>query len=184
MIRLLVFALGGLILGGIIHGVTVLGVPHYAEADAWARLRTFGPGFAFNVVPRPAPDKVTIPLLDPAMIEATCEFTLNDAPVRIAASPPDTFWSLALFDRQGVNLYSMNDHGTGAKPIDLLVATVDQVAQIRENPPEDFGELLIVDWKSKKGFAVLRIFAPTPLDETEAKSAISGAQCRTRPIQP
>lgn len=182
MTRVLFAILVGLVLGGIIHIVTVLGVPRVAERDAWARLATFGPDLKFNAVPRPAPGVDTLPLLDPAFAQYACRFTLKEGPVRIRAALPDLFWSVALFEGRGVNVYNLSDRAIGQKPVDILVADPEQIAQIRENPPADFNDIIIVDWKTGRGFAVVRIFAPTAADGADAEAAMAKATCQPTPL--
>jgi uncharacterized membrane protein len=180
----LLFSLGvGLVLGGIIHIVTVLGIPRFAVNDAWARIAIFGPNLKFNLVPSTATGVQPLPLLDPAFVHATCRFGLTNAPVRIRATLPDTYWTMAIYDRRGVNLYNLNDRGTGQKPVDLLVATAEQISQIRENPPDDFNDIIIVDWASNEGFAVIRIFASGASETADAQAAIAQARCEPNPIQ-
>lgn len=180
--RLLFILVVGLVLGGIIHIVTVLGIPHVAENDALTRIVRFGPDYRFNPVPRPGSGTETLPLIDPAFAQFVCRFDLDAGPVRIRAAMPDTFWSVAVFDGRGVNAYNLNDRAVGQKPLDLLVASADQIAQIRENPPADFNDIIIVDWHDAEGFALLRVFAPTASDRRDAEATIGRATCRSTPL--
>ncbi|WP_407047997.1 hypothetical protein [Methyloraptor flagellatus] len=184
MIRFVLYLLGGLALGGIIHVVTVLGVPHFAERDAWARVAAFGPDGRFNAIPRVAPGVKPLPGIDPAMAHAVCRFSLAKAPVRIKAELPDNYWSIALYDRAGLVVYSLNDRAAEQKPIDVLIATAEQIAQLRENPPEDFENIVIVDWPDRDGFAMLKAFVPTPSLRPEIEAALGTASCQAAPIAP
>jgi uncharacterized membrane protein len=182
MIRTLFAIVVGLVMGGMIHIVTVLGIPRFAQNDAYARIAAFGPPLKFVTVPRPGPGVETLPLIDPAFAHYVCRFTLTDGPVRIRATLPDTFWSLALFDGHGINAYNLNDRALGQKPIDLLVADAEQIAQIRENPPADFNDIIIVDWASTRGFAIVRIFAPNASDQRDAEASMTRATCVPTPL--
>jgi uncharacterized membrane protein len=179
MTRILYTILFGLVLGGVIHIVTILGLPRVAENDAWARLTTFGPDFRFNPIPRPAPGTKTLPLLDPAFTEYVCRFNLEAGPVRIRGTLPDLYWSVAIFDGRGVNAYNLNDRALGQKPIDILVADQEQIVEIREDPPADFNDIIIVDWKSERGFVVIRVFSPTASDARDAELSLGKATCAT-----
>lgn len=182
MTRLLFSILFGLVLGGIIHIVTVFGIPRVAENDAWARVATLGPDLRFNPVPN-AQRPPLLPLLDPAFAHHVCRFTLADGPIRVRAVLPDVFWSLAIFDGRGANAYNLSDRAAGQKPVDLLVANADQIAQIRGNPPADFNDIIIVDWSSPRGFVLFRIFAPTASDQQDAANAVSRATCQVTPLE-
>ncbi|MEJ1157985.1 DUF1254 domain-containing protein [Prosthecomicrobium sp. N25] len=182
MTRVLYAILFGLVLGGVIHIVAVLGLPRVAENDAWARIAALGPDQAFNPIPRPGPGVDTLPLIDPAFAEFACRFRLDDNPVRIRATLPDLYWSIAVFNGRGVNAYNLNDRSVGQKPVDILIASQDQIADIRDNPPADFNDTIIVDWASARGFAIIRVFAPTPADTRDAELAIQKATCAPYPL--
>ena len=51
MKRTILFAIGGILLGGIIHIAVVFMVPYYANRDAWAQMDTFGPDDEFHILP-------------------------------------------------------------------------------------------------------------------------------------
>ncbi|TPQ49772.1 hypothetical protein C2U72_16820 [Prosthecomicrobium hirschii] len=182
LMRLIFAIVFGLVLGGIIHIVTVLGLPRFAADDAFTRVAGYGPDYRFNPIPRPGSGTPTLPLLDPAFAQYVCRFDLEDGPVRIRGAMPDTFWTVAVFDGHGVNTYNLSDRSFGQKPLDILVADAEQIAQIRENPPADFNDLIIVDWKADDGFAVLRIFAPNASDQRDADASIAKATCQTAPL--
>ncbi|MDR3496213.1 MAG: hypothetical protein P4L82_16565, partial [Ancalomicrobiaceae bacterium] len=131
MIRLALWVIGGLLLGGIIHIVTILGLPRYAEHDAYTRIGAMALDGRFTALPRVTPDEKPLPLLDPAMAHAVCRFSLANGPVRIRAEMPDVYWSIALFNRAGINAYSLSDHGVEQRAIDILIANADQIAAIR-----------------------------------------------------
>ena len=182
MIRLLLYIVGGLMLGGIIHAATVIGVPQFAERDAWVRVAAFGPDGQFNRIPRVGPGVKPLPAIDPAMAHSVCRFSLAKGPIRIKAELPDNYWSIALYDRNGLNVYSLNDRAAEQKPVDILIATAEQIAQLRENPPEDFEDIVIIDWPGRQGFAILKAFVPERSMTAEIEAALGTARCQTAPI--
>jgi uncharacterized membrane protein len=109
MRRTLIFAAGGVLLAGIIHIVVIFLVPYFATRDAWSEVGRFGRDGKFHVLPLAEPGSEALPAMDPRILHAVCRFSLGEGPVRIRASLPDDFWSVALFDRRGRNLYSLND---------------------------------------------------------------------------
>ncbi len=58
MIRLALWLLGGVLLGGIVHLATVLWLPELATQDAYSRLSPMAPVNAVTAVPSPTPDNV------------------------------------------------------------------------------------------------------------------------------
>jgi uncharacterized membrane protein len=177
MIRLFLWIIGGLVLGGIIHIVTVLGVPLFAPEPAFARIGSFAIDGRFTTLPRAIPGVHPLPLLDPAMEHAVCRFSLAQGPIRIQADMPDTYWSIALFNRGGLSSYSLSDRAADQKPIDILVASADQIAQIRENPPDNFDNVIIIDWATQDGFAIIRALVQTPGSDKVIEDAFKAATC-------
>jgi uncharacterized membrane protein len=177
MIRLLLWVVGGLVLGGIIHIVTVLGLPRFAPEPAYQRIGAVAIDGEFSMLARATPGVMPLPLLDPAMEHAVCRFNLSKGPIRIRADMPDLYWSIGLYDAAGLNVYSLSDRAADQKPIDILVANSEQIAQIRETPPDNFDNVIILDWGSNEGFAIIRALAQTPGASTVIADAIKSASC-------
>ncbi len=171
--RLLLYGLGGLLLGGIIHIVVILLLPHVATRDAWTVLGGLGPEGAFYRLSATA----ALPDLDPAMAYATCRFTLKDGPIRIRATLPDDFWSLSLFDRQGSNVYSLNDRTAERRDIDLVIATPLQMIRLRENPNPVLDSAIVVELPLEQGFVLIRAFVADPTLAPAVDAALKAASC-------
>lgn len=180
--RALLWVLGVVMTAGIVHIVTVFGVPRHATNDPWEEVGKFGPTDVFVVLPRIDGTTPTIPGLDPAMAQATCRFVLDKGPIRIKAAPPDVYWSLSLYDRSGLHVWGFDNRGAGQKAADVLVADDVQVAQLRENPPEELEDLVIVDWKGREGIALLQVFRQQPSLNRETEAALKAAECRPAPL--
>ena len=173
MRRTLFFVLGGVLLGGIIHIVVVFLVPLFASQDAWAEMRRFGRDGQFHILPTPQAGSEPLTSLDPRMVYAVCRFSLADGPVRIRASLPDDFWSVAIFDRRGRNVYSLNDRSAERSQLDLAVLTPVEMAQLRQDPPASLETSIVVEVPIEVGFALLRVFVA---DESLFPAAIAALQ--------
>jgi uncharacterized membrane protein len=179
MIRAIFVLLGGLIGGGIIHIVAVLGLTRMVEPDHYNRFAVFGPNNTFNLLPKVDPQTQPLPLLDPSFSHALCRFSVASEPLRIRVVLPDRFWSMALIDRHGVNVYHLNDRVGEGKPVELLVLTPRQVARLRENPPDDLDNLSVIEWpRSPEGAALIRAYTPTPETRAEFADALKDARCQ------
>ncbi len=121
MKRTIIFIIGGLLLSGIIHIAIVFMVPYYADHDAWAEMHRFGRDGQFHVLPVPEPGAEPLATLDPRFVQAVCRFSLARGPVRIQAAFADEFWSVAVFDRRGRNIYSLNDRSADRARLDLVI---------------------------------------------------------------
>jgi len=180
MKRTLLFMLGGLIAGGIIHLVIVLLVPMYASHDAWSEMQRFGADRAFHVLPPPEAGNEVIPGMDPRLLQAECRFSLKDGPLRVSAKMPDEFWSVAVFDRHGRNVYSLNDRATEGPDLDLAVMTSVQLAQLRQNPPAAMENAITIELPIDDGFVLLRAFVPDASMMPQATAALTAANCGGR----
>ena len=177
MIRLALYSLAGLILGGLVHVVVVLGVPFFAPRDAWTQIGDLGPTFQMTVITPAAPGRETLPLMDPALSHAVCRFDLDAGAVRIRARLPDTYWSVALFDRSGSNVYNLNDRAAEGRPLDMVLAGFDQVAQLRETPTAASINAILIEWPTREGFALVRVFVPAASLAPDVDAALTSATC-------
>ena len=177
MKRTILFLVGGLLLGGIIHIAVVFMVPYYADRDAWAQMHQFGRDDQFHVLPLPQAGSEPLKSLDPWMLHAVCRFSLADGPVRITAALPDDFWSIAIFDRRGRNMYSLNDRSAEHTRLDLAVITPVQMAQLRQDPPPSLETAIVIELPIEEGFALLRVFVPDETKFDAAANAVRSADC-------
>ncbi len=177
MRRTLLFVVGGVLLGAAIHIVIVLMVPYFASHDAWAEMRQFGPDGRFNMLPAPSPGVEPLPSLDPRMVQAVCRFDLTRGPIRMEATLPDDFWSVALFDRRGRSVYSLNDRSAERSELDVAVLTPVQMAQLRQDPPESLETAIVVELPIDRGFALVRVFVPDESSLPGAVAALEAADC-------
>jgi uncharacterized membrane protein len=117
------------------------------------------------------------------MTHTVCRFALDRGPMRIRAEVADVYWSLSLYDRRGLWVWGVDNRAAEQKPIDILVATDVQVAQLRETLPDELEDVVIVDWPGREGFAIYRILVPGPSQVAEVEAVLSTARCAASPIQ-
>ncbi|MEQ9691560.1 DUF1254 domain-containing protein [Bauldia litoralis] len=177
MNRTLLYVIGGLMLAGIIHITSVLMVPLFATADAWSQMRQFGRDGAFHVLPQARPGAEPLDGLDPRMLYSVCRFSLADGPLQISAALPDSFWSIAVFDRRGRNAYSLNDRAAERSELDLVIITPVQMAQLRQDPPEALETAIVVELPLDTGFALIRVFVSDDTMLPRARAALDSAEC-------
>jgi len=177
MKRTLLFALGGVLLGGVIHIAVVFMIPYYADHDAWAEMRSFGRDGRFHILPVPEPGDEPLVSLDPRFRQAVCLFGLDSGPVRITAEPGDEFWSVAVFDRRGRNIYSLNNRSADHSQLDLAILTPVQMAQIRQDPPASLETAIVLEVPIDVGFVLLRAFVPDESLAPSVMAALRAADC-------
>lgn len=177
MRRTLLFILGGLLLAGIIHIAVVFMVPLFASRDAWAQMKAFGSDGQFHLLPEPETGAEPLASLDPRMRYAVCRFSLADGPVRVRASLPNDFWSVAVFDRRGRNIYSLNDRSAERSQLDLAILTPVQMAQLRQDPPSSLETAIVIELPIDKGFVLLRVFVADDSLEAAVAADLGTADC-------
>jgi uncharacterized membrane protein len=177
MKRTIAFIIGGILLSGIIHIAIVFMVPYYADHDAWAEMHRFGRDGQFHVLPVPEAGAEPLASLDPRMVQAVCRFSLGRGPVRINASFADEFWSVAVFDRRGRNIYSLNDRSVDRSQLDLAILTPVQMAQLRQNPPASLETAIVLELPIDVGFVLLRAFVPDDSLMASVTASLQAANC-------
>jgi uncharacterized membrane protein len=170
--------LATLCLAAIIHILVVLSIPRNVQHSAYDNVATYGPDRQFNLLPDVRPGEEALPDLDPAMKHSACRFQLADGPVLFDASIPVPFWSIGLFNSAGEAVYSLNNRTAGAERLSMLVLTTQQLAILRENPPENLENLIVIETeKPLSGFALLRAYVPHPSKAGATDRALKAATC-------
>jgi uncharacterized membrane protein len=182
MIRALLWLLGALLLGGIVHLSTVLATPTAATQDAYSRLSQLTPVNA--VVPLAAPSAVDpiMPFMDPAFAVAVCRYDLSDGPLKLRAPLSQAYTSVTFYTRGSVAYYAINDRAAGRRAIELDLMTEEQHEQVPEEEDVTSADRLIIESPTVRGLIVLRALAPEPGLMAMARRALAGAQCRIEPL--
>jgi len=181
MIRLLLWILGALLLGGIVHLTTVLAMPRAATQDAFSRLERLSPVNAVVQLSAPiAPDGI-MPFMDPAFAVAICRYDLSAGPLKLTAPLSQAYTAITFYTRNSVAYYAINDRAAGRRAIELDLMTPEQHAQIPEEEDVTAADRLIIESPTRRGLIVLRALAPEPGLMPMARRALASAQCRVEP---
>lgn len=177
MKRFIYATLVGLVLAGIVHILIILLIPSYAAKDAWATLAQKSEPWTFNIVANAGAARSELPLVDPTFGVTACRFNLGEAPLSVRAIGEAPFWSVAIFDRRGQNIYSFNDRTAIERSLFLIVVNSVQMAQLRKSPPEDSEKAVLVQADIKEGFVLIRALQPDASWSTAVSSFLSSARC-------
>ncbi len=169
MIRLPLWILGALLLGGIVHLSTVLAMPGAATQDAYSRLAPLAP---------PAAPTAIMPFMDPAFAVAVCRYDLSSGALKLNAPVSQAYTSVTFYTRNSVAYYAINDRAAGRRAIELDLMTPEQHAQMPEEEDVTAADRLIIESPTTTGLIVLRALAPEPGFMAKARGALAGAQCR------
>ena len=181
MIRIMLWLLGAVLLGGLVHLSTVLAMPQAAKQDAYARLAAVTPVNQIVALPAPTSDQAIMPFMDPAFAIAVCRYDLSDGSLKLVAPVSQAYTSVTFYTRKSVAYYAINDHAAGRRRIELDLMTPEQHAQVPEEEDVTSADRLIIDSPGKMGLIVLRAFAPEPGLMTMARQALAAANCTIQP---
>ena len=177
MIRLALWLLGGVLLGGIVHLTTVLWLPELATQDAYSRLSPVVPINAVTAVPPPTPDKSVVPFLDPAFAMAVCRYDLGNGPLKFSVPVSPAYTSVSFYTRNDVAYYAINDRAAGRRVIELELMTTDQRAELPGDEEVTAADRLIVESPTVTGLIVIKALAPEPGLMPTAQTALTAAKC-------
>lgn len=184
MIAWLLWMLGGLVLGGIVHLSTVLVLPRMATQDAYARLTPIAPVNRVVPLPAPTPEQSIMPFMDPAFAVAVCRYDLSEGPLKLTTPVSQAYTSVSFYTRNGIAYYAINDRAAGKRVIELDLMTTEQHNQMPEEEDVTAADRLIVDSPTVAGLIVFRALAPEPGAMANAAKVLSAAQCRPNAAAP
>src|SRR5690606_23950037 len=138
-------------------------LPDYSVHDAWTRLSSAADYYEVVVLNGDAPDN-TLPSPENPFIEAAaCRFNLEDGMLHISGDGDVPFWTLAIYDQNGLNTFSVSDRVSNNLLLDVVVLTPLQMQRLEGEPPAELQESLFLETSVVEGFVLVRAFIP---DET------------------
>jgi uncharacterized membrane protein len=181
VIRFLLWLLGGVLLGGVVHLATVLLLPSMATKDAYSRLAPLTPVNKVVPVPAPSPDKATMPFMDPAFAMAVCRYDLTDAPLKFSVPISQAYTSVSFYTRSDIAYYAINDRAAGRRVIELDLMTTDQHNDLPDNEEITAADRLIVESPTNTGLIVIKALAAEPGLLASAQTLLASAKCQPQP---
>jgi len=182
MIRWLMWTLGGVLLGGIVHLATVLAMPRAAAQDAYSRLTPLAPINTMALLPAPTPEASIVPFMDPAFAAAVCRYDLSTGSIKLTAPVSEAYTSVTFYTRNSIAYYAINDRAAGRRAIELDLMTAAQHAEVPEEEDVTAADRLIIDSPTITGIIALRALAPEPGLMPMARRALAAAQCHIEPV--
>ena len=113
MIRLLLTILAGVLLGGVVHLVSVLALPRIASQGAYSRLTPMTKLNEVTQLPLADPSHSPMPLMDPAFAVAICRYDLSTGPLKLTVPVSQAYTSVSFYTRNEVAYYAINDRSAG-----------------------------------------------------------------------
>ena len=183
MTRALLWILGAILLGGIVHLSTVLALPQAAKQDAYSRLLPLTPVNAMVPLAAPTAETEIMPFMDPAFAEAVCRYDLSGGSLKLVAPVSQAYTSVTFYTRKSIAYYAINDRAAGRRTIELDLMTPEQHAEVPEEEDVTAADRLIIESPSTMGLIVLRALAPERGLMPMARQALAGATCGIQPVR-
>lgn len=177
MIRPLLWSIAGLLLGLVIHLVIILILPYFASDNVWGQVLKLEAMGEAVVIKQPAPGAPNPLGLDPEMAYAVCQFDLSRGPGAFSGELPADFWSVGIFDRNGISVYSTTNRSGVGQSLELGIFNEEQTSLLREQQFEIDEGLLIVAAPQDDVFAVVRLALPFPEMRTRYEAALAELSC-------
>jgi uncharacterized membrane protein len=184
MIRLLFAIIGGVLLGGVVHLVSVLALPRIATQDAYSRLTPLTKLNAVTALPLANPNNAPMPFMDPAFAIAICRYDLSGGPIKLAVPVSQAYTSVSFYTRNDVAYYAINDRSAGRRVIELDLMTEAQHAELPEDEDVTAADRLIIDSPTATGLIVLKALAPEPGLMVQAQATLAASSCKVQTEPP
>jgi uncharacterized membrane protein len=184
VIRLLFTIIAGVLLGGVVHLVSVLALPRIGTQDAYSRLTPITKLNAVTQLPSADPGNTLMPYLDPAFAVAVCRYDLSGGPLKLTVPVSQAYTSVSFYTRNEVAYYAINDRSAGKKVIELDLMTETQHSDLPEDEEVTAADRLIIDSPTTTGLIVLKALAPEPGLMPQAQASLANSRCALQTDQP
>ncbi|MGJ4904545.1 DUF1254 domain-containing protein [Bradyrhizobium sp. HKCCYLRH2060] len=177
MIRLLFTIVVGVLLGGVVHLVSVLALPRISTQDAYSRLTPMTKLNAVTQLPLADPGNSPMPFMDPAFAMAICRYDLSDGPLKLTVPVSQAYTSVSFYTRNEIAYYAINDRSAGKRVIELNLMTEAQHEDLPEDEEITAADRLIIDSPTTTGLIVLKALAAEPGLMPQAQASLAAASC-------
>ncbi len=99
----------------------------------------------------------------------------------ITVDARDRFWSVALYDRQGAIVFSLNDRTAIEGRLDMLVVNATQNAQLKNAPPLEIAKTIVAESPSDDLIALLGSSRRPRTAQEDARQVLARAECLPAP---
>ncbi|MDN4983211.1 DUF1254 domain-containing protein [Bradyrhizobium arachidis] len=177
MIRLAFTILAGVLLGLVVHLVSVLALPRIATQDAYSRLTPMTKLNGVTQLPLADPQTSPMPFMDPAFALAICRYDLAGGPIKLTVPVSQAYTSVSFYTRNEIAYYAINDRSAGKKVIELDLMTEAQHSALPEDEEVTAADRLIIDSPTTTGLILMKALAAEPGLMPQAQATLQAATC-------
>src|SRR5690606_27960813 len=128
---------GAVIMGGIIHILTIFGLPYVAEKDAWGRLSALERN---KLVLADNRESSPLPFSSPDVVHAYCVFDLSKRNLVVTTPLLDATWSVGVSTEHSENFYLITGADARRTAIRLLIVPRERLAHEESTEQSEEGE--------------------------------------------
>ncbi|WP_298241636.1 DUF1254 domain-containing protein [uncultured Bradyrhizobium sp.] len=177
MIRLVFTIVAGILLGLVVHLVSVLALPRIATQDAYSRLTPMTKVNGVTQLPLADPQTSPMPFMDPAFALAICRYDLTGGPIKLTVPVSQAYTSVSFYTRNEIAYYAINDRSAGRKVIELDLMTEAQHNELPEDEEVTAADRLIIDSPTTTGLILMKALAAEPGLMPQAQATLAAATC-------
>jgi uncharacterized membrane protein len=114
------------------------------------------------------------------LVHALCVYDLDEGPVMINATVPNSYWSMAIYSAGGETFYSLNDRQAGIAQVDLMIRRPsDQALDEEEELTPPIDDTFSVRAPDPVGVVVMRALADETAEYDRAAEVLARSSCRS-----
>ncbi|MGB8819191.1 MAG: DUF1254 domain-containing protein [Rhizobiaceae bacterium] len=114
---------------------------------------------------------------DPNFVFGSCRIDLRNGPVGFTGGSSPGFWSLSVYNRQGANVFSINDRTMQGNNLDVVIATPQQLIELQKDLPAELANSVFAEADVGEGFVLLRAFVAEESLRAQSVDFIRSTAC-------
>ncbi len=177
MIKTFLALFAGIIFGLILHLSIILLLPVFSPSSIWNIFAKIAPIGEIVILDRPVANSGNILNLDPELAYAVCRLDLSVGPGFLSGQLTSDFWSIGVFDKNGVAIYSTTGRSSSDNFLQLGIFNPSQTRLLAEQQLEMQENLIIVESPRNEVFVVVRIAPPFPAMWSGYSELLSKLNC-------
>ena len=166
-----------LLLAGILHVAIVKLIPIAITSTFMSRV--VGQFGVNRILANPLPTDKARAVVKPSpdLLYATCIYDVSAGPVRVSITPPSTYWSLSLFERNSDNFFKLSAADVKGGSAELIVGQSADADRAKAAFPSS----VFVAAPGSRGVMLARLLVLDPSHMVAERAAQQSVRCETIP---
>jgi uncharacterized membrane protein len=180
VIRLLLWIAAGVVLGAIIHIGVILSLPLVVTESLWTRVAALDTLNQPVVLPAVQAGAANPLRLDPELAYAVCRIDLRSGPGVVQGRLPQAFWSVAIYNRAGMVIYSTTNRDGIGQTLDLGIFNAAQTRLLAEQQIDIAEGVLVVESPEDDIVVAVRLAPPHRVMHPRYEASLAALRCGNR----